>query len=198
MRNGEIKVMKIFVDLEFCEIDKENRHLKKYSSYEIIEIGAVKLDDENEIVSSFDAFVKPEYSHINSFVSNLTGINDSTVKDAKNYNEVALEFLNWIDDYDNIEIYSWSNSDLQQFKHENALKSFEDSRFELLFAKWKDFQKIFSKLLSISQNLKLDTALKGAGIPFQGHEHAAIADAKNTALLFALTKTKRNSIKKQV
>ena len=39
----------------------------------------------------------------------------------------------------------------------------------------------------MKQAIKLEAALNGAGITFEGCPHAALADAENTARLFALT-----------
>ena len=67
-------MIKVFVDLEFCEVNKKIRRDLKYCRCEIIQIGAVKLNDENCIIDRYDRFVKPVYGEINSFITDLTHI----------------------------------------------------------------------------------------------------------------------------
>ena len=66
---------KIFVDLEMHPIPRILKEERKICTQEIIEIGAVKLNEENEEISSFCEFVKPGYvSKIYSKFQKLTGI----------------------------------------------------------------------------------------------------------------------------
>ena len=63
---------------------------------EIIEIGAIKVV-ENEIVDTFQSFIKPKY-RISSFITNLTGISNDMVKDALDVREVLMLFKEFVGD----------------------------------------------------------------------------------------------------
>ena len=49
---------------------------------EIIEIGAVMLNDEFEFVSEFKSYVHPSYGKLSDNIAILTGIKDSDIRDA--------------------------------------------------------------------------------------------------------------------
>ena len=49
---------------------------------EIIEIGAVMLNDEFEFVSEFKSYVHPSYGKLPDNIAILTGIKDSDIRDA--------------------------------------------------------------------------------------------------------------------
>ncbi|MGN1319074.1 MAG: exonuclease domain-containing protein, partial [Lachnospirales bacterium] len=61
--------------------------------FEIIQIGAVKLDDDYNILDKFSADIKPQlYKRIHPFVEKITGLTTDYFKDAKNFNEVYKDF----------------------------------------------------------------------------------------------------------
>ncbi len=62
---------------------------------EIIEIGALKYKN-NELVEEFSVLVKPARS-IPRTITDITGINNEMVKDAKNIQEVLPKFLEFIE-----------------------------------------------------------------------------------------------------
>ena len=50
----------IMIDLEMNKIDKQQRGDIKLSS-ELIEIGAVKMDDQFEVIDQYQTYVAPDY-----------------------------------------------------------------------------------------------------------------------------------------
>ena len=65
----------IVVDFEMNPVAKAHRDVRERLLREIIEIGAVKLDEDCAQTDRFHCFVKPQYnSDISSFITNLTGI----------------------------------------------------------------------------------------------------------------------------
>lgn len=63
---------------------------------EIIEIGAIKIEDGKEI-ETFSTLIKPEYE-IDEFITELTGITNEMVMDAPKINEVLPKFMDFIND----------------------------------------------------------------------------------------------------
>ena len=185
----------IFIDLEFCRIDRKYKEELKVCKTEIIQIGAVKLNEKYEITERFDMLVKPDYSTINKRVSELTHITENDVAGADHFTQAMNKFLDWVG-YEQVEIYSWSLEDKHQFVHESKLKQYSDERLDMLFENWIDFQLLFGKILEVSQQVSLSNALNGVGITFVGQEHSAVDDAENTARLFILTRDEEN-FKKQ-
>lgn len=180
---------KVFVDLEFCEVSRKIRRELKYCKCEIIQIGAVKLDDENKLMDRFNCFVKPVYAEFTSFIANLTHIDEKDLCGAVGFKEAMDDFLGWIGEEETT-IYSWSNSDFRQIQSESTCKGYEHPRLQHFLNGWVDFQKVFSGILQVSQLMNLEAALNGAGITFEGCPHSASDDAENTARLYALTQDK--------
>lgn len=79
---------------------------------EIIEIGAVKLDEKLNIVDTFKQLIKPRHSKLSSRFKRLTHIS------AEEINENGIPFADAVEDFsrwsgrENSVFMSWSNSDL--------------------------------------------------------------------------------------
>ena len=62
----------VVIDLEMCKVPKQYQSKYNYSK-EIIEIGAVLLDQEYQVIGTQKQFVCPEHGVVDRFISNLTG-----------------------------------------------------------------------------------------------------------------------------
>lgn len=116
----------IFVDFEMNPINASFKELRKICKNEIIEIGAVVLDEECNEICSYCQYVKPEYNQITEKYSQLTGISNHMVKKAPTFREAICGFLMWIEkerNNDDVVIYSWSDNDYRQLIHEISLKN---------------------------------------------------------------------------
>lgn len=179
----------IFIDFEMNPIAKEYKEQRKCCGSEIIQIGAVMLDEAFKEISMFKSYVKPEFNNmVYKKFEDLTGISMAQVAGAGNFSFVISEFQDWcgLEDY---EIYAWSASDKAQLEKEMKLKGVRlDSRLEYMFGNWMDFQKIFMEIIEEDKLISLERALNVCGIPFSGKQHDALHDARNTSLLFIETK----------
>lgn len=182
-------MIKVFIDLEFCEVPGKIKREKKFCKCEIIQIGAVKLNEEDHIFDTYECFVKPKYGEITPFIHDLTHIETKDIANAICFEEAMDHLLAWIGE-DEVVMYSWSKTDQIQIKKESECKGYENPRLKEVLSNWVDFQVEFSKILQIHQNIKLEAALNGAGIRFEGCLHSALSDAENTARLYALTQDK--------
>lgn len=176
----------VFVDFEMNMIDSGHKREMQICKNEIIEIGAVKLDDEYNEIDSFKSYVKPAYGSMASRIIKLTGITDEMLADAPGYAEAIGSFIDWCADAD--VIYAWSENDLRQFNREARLKEYTHPGMQAVAAKWKDFQKEYAKLIGTSRRIALSDAVFYLGENFQGAEHDALWDARNTAEVFKLSK----------
>ncbi len=172
----------VVIDLEMNP--NRNKEIRRLLPEEVIEIGAVKLDENFKQVDEFQRYVKPEYGSITQHISKLTGITDETVADKNPFAVEFNNFLSWIGT-DDAALYSWSNSDLAQFQSECAFKlpEFDLSRLE---NNWIDLQKAFDNKIGLNSNLALSTALGAMNRNFKGIQHTALADASNTAAILIL------------
>ena len=179
----------IFVDFEMNPVNKrkfpkEFKNLRR----EIIEIGAVAIrDDTFEEIASFRRLVKPDYNdRIPKHYEELTGISTAQVLGEDHFGKAFPDFVAWCMSFqDELSLYAWSGSDLDQVTREIAAKQLlitEDMQY--LFCYWFDFQMRFERMLGLKQSLALHKALDYSGIGFEGRMHDALYDARNTAELY--------------
>lgn len=182
---------KIFIDFEMNPIDNTYEKEREICNYEIIEIGAVMLDESNTHLSEFTTYIKPEYSEvITSRITELTGITTEMVFYAENFESALGRFLEWCGDVNDIEtVYSWSDNDYRQLKGEIKLKNIEAGvKINSLLDKWCDFQKLFSGQVGLKKPMSLQNAIEAVGREFAGRAHDALTDAVNTAELFVVSR----------
>lgn len=178
----------VFIDFEMNQIDNAAQNEFKICKNEIIEIGAVKLDDTYKEIDSFKTYVRPVVLPLNNRIVKLTGITTEMVEDAPEFKSAIDSFIEWCGDAD--VIYAWSENDLRQFNKERRIKNYTHDRVNVVVSRWKDFQKEFAKLLGTRRRLALSDAVFYLGEDFQGKEHDALWDARNTAEVFVLSKDK--------
>lgn len=179
-------MLHIFVDYEMNEIDKSYKEQRVVCKREIIEIGAVMLDETFHKIEQFSLYVKPEYGSITSYYTSLTGITNDMVENSPVFAIAMEQFYQWIHGRE-VTMYSWSDSDSKQLQKEAQLKGILDSRLENLLQHWVDFQKVFGKMLGIEKKIALKDAIGAIGEDFKGRQHSALCDAQNTAEIFVLS-----------
>ena len=136
----------VFVDYEMNEIPRDKKAQWEICKREIIEIGAVMLDEQGEIMSEYSQYVKPQFGSITQYYTRLTGITNEMVQDSPFFQEAMEQFYDWLGESP-VTMYSWSDSDSNQLRREATLKSMMDLRMTSLLENWVDFQKRFRKLL---------------------------------------------------
>lgn len=175
---------RVFIDLEMHPIPFNCKEERQICTQEIIEVGAVMLNDKNEEISSFCEFVRPVYvKKIYAKFQKLTGITTEDIIDASLLAEVLPHLIEWCGD--SYEIYSWSDSDIWQILNETRLKKLEDiPGLSYMLNHWHDFQQDFCDLLHLNKVMNLGRAVTLAGLDFSGREHDGLADARTTSLLY--------------
>jgi len=157
---------------EFVVFDIETTGLSNIND-EIIEIGAVKIKNK-KIVDTFETFVNPQIP-ISSFITKLTGIDESMVKDAPLIEEVLPKFLEFA---------------------KGAVLVAHNANFDVSFIKSKakklgltventvlDTLELSRHLYQELKNYKLDTLAEFFEVKLL-HHHRAVEDAKATAEIF--------------
>ena len=181
----------IVVDLEMNNIRRRSE-ARKICTNEIIEIGASMLDENLWEIGKFQIYVKPEYNDvIVPKISKLTGITNEMVANAPTFSVAFKQFTDWcLNIKDDVMIYAWSNTDHSQVMKEIQLKQYKLSEEEhkLMEHGWTDFQNEFDIHLGFERQISLKLALDMAGIGFNGRQHDALDDARNTAKLLRVFK----------
>ena len=107
----------VVVDLEMNPVSREFREVRRKLNEEVIEIGAVRLDENFQQEAEFQCYVKPEYGPIKKHITSLTGITQAMVADKKTYAACFQDFVDWVGE-EETKIYSWSMSDIKQLRSE--------------------------------------------------------------------------------
>lgn len=149
---------------------------------EVIEIGALKINEYGEVLSSFNKFVKPTVNPILSdFCKKLTSISQDDIDRSKTFPHVIAQFQEWIDIYDEPYcLVSWGKYDKRQLQGDCRLHKLDDEWLEYhinLKDQYKDLKRL-------PDGPGLKKAVKMEGFEFTGIHHRAIADAENTAKIF--------------
>ncbi len=174
----------IVIDLEMNPVNKTFKDVRRFMTDEVIEIGAVMLDDNYKQVGDFQCYVRPQFGEITKHITKLTGITQETVADKPLFPEAFQNFMEWIGTWE-MTLYSWSNSDINQLKDECSFKM-PDYDINRLERQWKDLQKAFDDRIGLHSSLALKHAIGAMNRDFEGTQHTALADAANTAAILAL------------
>ena len=177
----------IVLDFEMCMVPRDMKEFP-YSS-EIIEIGAVALEESLKITDSFKCYVTPQYGRLNPYIETLTGITSKHLNGAPTIHEAIESFFNWIPE--NSIFVSWSDSDKYQLQKELELKGISIPGTDDYFDSWIDCQKIFSEKMDTDKAYRLSEALIIADIDYDENLHDGLSDAENTAKLFAKMKKEK-------
>lgn len=174
----------VVVDLEMNPVSREFREVRRKLNEEVIEIGAVRLDENFQQEAEFQCYVKPEYGPIKKHITSMTGITQAMVADKKTYAACFQDFVDWVGE-EETKIYSWSMSDIKQLRSECRYK-LPDFDIEWLNARWVDLQQEFDDRLGLHNSLALKHALGAMDHKFEGTQHTALADAINTSAILTL------------
>ena len=147
---------------------------------EVIQFGAVLLDENYNMLSEFSSYVKPVYSSVTPVINQLTGISNKSLEKADDFLTVFDKFCYWRGEGD-ITTFCWSKSDFNQLWAELEAKG--KHRYDL-FATLQDFvdlQNIFGKLVSSKTSVGLESAMRLLQMDYKGQVHSALSDSYNTA-----------------
>lgn len=174
----------IFLDIEAtCKVPEKTR--------EIIRLSAVLWCDERRVVLAvFDMYVKPVYSKLNEFCSNLTGITNDDLNNFGTTFDVAILKLEKLMEfygafrggkYAFVTITDW---DIGVILPQQAIIS--KHKLPKCFKKKKkriDLQADFEYFEGM-KNVGLKNMLKYYGKEFVGTQHNSVDDCMNTLKLF--------------
>ena len=131
----------IVFDLEWNQSNTGKEKQIKELPFEIIEIGAVKLDDGFEIKSKFNRLIKPQiYREMHQITKNLIHIKIEELENERYFPEVAEEFLDWCGE--DCFFCTWGPLDLMELQKNMRFYHMKPLTDRPL--KFYDVQKLFS------------------------------------------------------
>lgn len=182
----------VVLDLEMCKVPKAARREVFHTCQEIIQIGAVELDDSFRVARSFMTYVKPEYGAIDSVIHRLTGISSQDTDSAPRAEEAFASFAQWLPE--DARLVTWSESDVNQIDDELYFKGIDVPQLYDCMEDYIDCQELFSERMNRDRRYSLKEALLIAGVDYDTNIHDALTDARNTARLFSKVQTEEQLI----
>ena len=149
---------------------------------EILQIGAVRVTEDQQVADEFQVLIKPKYyRRLNRRVSKLTGIKESHLKERGVPMAEAMDsFRSWCGD--DVIFLTWGFDDITILKENLQLYGLDDS----WVSRWYNAQMIFNAQTDGSNAQKaLKTAMEIFQIPASRPAHDALGDAYHTALICA-------------
>lgn len=172
----------IILDLEWNQPAKGKAFEEKELPFEIIQIGAVKLDEKGSILDTFNCIVHPVvYKKLHSAVKEVVALTDEELKNGETFQEAFSKLMQFCEsDY----IFcTWGSQDLWQLQQNMQYYHIENAFPKVM--KYYDVQKLFS---IVFEDGKLRRTVEHAvdvfsiekDLPF----HSAVNDARYVARLF--------------
>ncbi len=148
---------------------------------EIMEFGAVKLDDDFRPGEEYKAFVHPSfYAKVHPYVKRITGIDEKTLREAPFFPDAMKLFLDFCGE--DFAFITWGPDDVPALCDNLLAHGFDTDVIPPTF----DLQHIFNSQITHNANqVSLSGACDILGIERLLPEHDALSDAYHTALICA-------------
>lgn len=182
----------VIIDLEFNNLEGIHKYypnlFKEYPSLEnidldneIIEIGAIKLDNYMKPLNEFKAFIKPSVIPVlNPKISEITNITEEDLKKGLSFEEGIEKLSKLIDEGDII--CSWAKDDIIEIINNAIYYKYDNLHW---LKNYLDLQEYSTKILAKKKSLSLKNALEELKIKIDNNKlHDALNDAIYTAEVF--------------
>ncbi len=167
----------IVFDLEWNQspTGKEDEH--KDLPFEIIEIGAVKLDSSMNIISEFCETIRPQvYPELHYVIQEITHFNNRELRQSRTFIEVFRDFIDWCGD--DFSMCTWGPMDVTELQRNMKFYNFPLFKTPVFFY---DIQKIFSIIYEDRKTRRsLEWAIDYLNIDKDISFHRALSDAYYT------------------
>ena len=150
---------------------------------EVIEIGAVKVNDFGEVVGHFSHFIKPvAHPTLSVFCRNLTSITQKDVERAEEFEAVIEKFQDFIGYFDDEEylLCSWGFFDRKALERDCDFHKVEKDWLEQHISLKHQYQ----ELRNLSRPAGLKSTVEKEGFDWVGTHHRGIDDAINLTQIF--------------
>jgi len=169
----------IILDLEWNQSASGKVNSLPDMPFEIIEIGAVKLDEKLRYKGEWRRVIKPKvYKKLQSAVRKVIHLTETDLERGDDFEDAIVEFLDWCGEEYTFAI--WGSMDLTELqrnmKHYNVANPFPKPFIYL------DVQKLYSHMFLDGKNkVNLKSAIQELKIRETEEYHSALSDAHYTA-----------------
>ena len=171
----------IVLDLEWNQASDSNDPRSRLLTFEIIEIGAVKLNNHMEIVDTFHELIRPQiYEEMHKVTEKLIHIHMSELKGGRLFSEVMQDFFAWCGaEY---MFGTWGPMDLTELQKNMVFFGMEPLGDGPV--RFYDIQKLFSLAYEDGRSRKsLEYAVDFLKLSREEPFHRALSDAWYAALV---------------
>ncbi|WP_294351737.1 3'-5' exonuclease [uncultured Clostridium sp.] len=143
----------IIFDLEFNQNHPDNKDVATPNLiFEIIQIGALKINSNFEVIDNFNKLVKPTvYSTIHPYVEKLTNITIDKVAFCDKFPYIFQEFVSFLGDED-YTLVVWGSEDLRELLRNINFHNLDNLKVKLNYI---DIQQYASKHFKCPKGTKL-------------------------------------------
>lgn len=170
----------IVMDLEWNQ-STDPKLVQENLPFEVIEIGAVKCNEQLEQIDTFHQYIKPIcYTKLDPFIGKLLPYNEKQLEQGKTFVQVMKEFLKWCGT--DFIFCTYGDSDLIQLQRNMDFHGMKKLKKPLLFY---DVQRMYRFWHKEKEMTRLETAVDVCNIQVTREFHQALNDACYTAEVFA-------------
>ncbi len=187
----------IVLDLEWNQSNTGTEEEVARLPFEIIEIGALKLNDKGTIIGEFNELIKPQvYHEMHRITRQLIHIQMEQLQRGNPFPEVAGKFLEWCGEEEYL-FCTWGSLDLTELQRNLRFYDMEPLADKPIV--FLDVQKLFSITYEDRKSRRaleyaIDFLKIEKDIPF----HRAFSDAYYTAKIFARIMQDKEEVLKNV
>ncbi len=173
----------VVFDLEWNQGDAPFvREDGKTLTFEIVEIGAVKLNEKREKIGEFSRLIRPQvHTHMHRITGKLIHLTMEDLAEGDCFQDVASDFFEFCGD--DVKFCTWGPLDLTELQ-----RNLDFFGLPLLSDRplaFYDVQKLYSLAYDDGKSRKgLESAVDEIGIPKDIPFHRALSDAEYTAKIF--------------
>ena len=179
----------VIFDLEWNQSPEGKKYSNRRLPFEIIEIGAVKLNERKETVDTFHRLIKPQvYNWIHNSIREVIRVNYKDLETGTPFPQAVREFIEWCGD--DWHFCTWGNQDVMELQRN--MKYYELLHLLPGPVAYYDIQKLFSSCFEDGESRRsLEYAIDFLGIKKGDDFHRAFADAFYTAKVLAFMENKK-------
>lgn len=148
--------------------------------FEMIQIGAVKLDDRLQLVDEKSILIRPqEYVRIHPRIRRMTGLGAEELADALIFQDAMADFLSWCGE--DAVLLTWGCDDISVWQ-----QNLDYWKMPVQMPPFYDLQRFFSDIRQIKERKSLQGAMELLDIQQEAERsfHNALHDAYYTARVF--------------
>ncbi len=172
----------VVVDFEWNQGNYGGGRVGKKLPFEIIEIGAVLLDDQLREIDRFSETVRPKvYKKLHHITRDLTGITQAELDVSEPFPYILVDFMLWCGE--EFTFCTWGNADLLELQRNMKYYHLEDLLEGPI--RYYNIQKFYRLLYARDDaRASLECAIDFFGLPNSEIFHRAVNDAAYTADIF--------------